>query len=143
MPILRICFARWATDIASSRRTIALVSPLNETYAPGDEVQLISTVPPDEETGASGGWQFGMMRARDQVTVTPFVRCALIVSVQTVKLLDAVDVDLKGLGANTREEFLARWNAVNPDLPADSNPDVSRVEWCFTDSVVPEWALAI
>jgi hypothetical protein len=143
MPILRICFARWATDIASSRRTIALVSPLNEAYAPGDEVQLVSTVPPDEETGASGGWRFGVAIGGRKVTVTPFVRSAAISSVQTVKILDVVDADLEGLGANSREEFLARWNAVNPNLPADGNPEVSRVEWRFTDDVVPEWALAI
>jgi hypothetical protein len=146
MPILRLCFARWVTDIAAGKRTIALVSPLSATYALGDEVQLLATAPPDEETGKGvGGWQFGVTRRGQKVTITPFVRSASIVSVQLVKLLDAIDADLEGLGADTREEFLARWAAANPDLPADGNPEVSRVEWRYGEDadVVPEWSLAI
>jgi hypothetical protein len=145
MPILRLCFARWVTDIAAGKRTIALVSPLNESYAPGDEVQLLGTAPPpDEETGASGGWQFGVTIRGQKVVVTPFVRSAAIVSVRVVKLLDVIDADLKGLGADSREEFLARWAAANPDLPADGNPEVTRVEWRYTDDAAPpEWSLAI
>ena len=144
MPILRLCFARWVTDIASGNRTIALVSPLSETYAPGDEVQLLGTRTPDEETGSGvGGWQFGVTARGQKVTITPFVRSAALVSMRTVRLLDTVDADLKGLAADTREKFLARWTAANPDLPADGNPEVTRVEWCYGEDAVPEWSLAI
>jgi hypothetical protein len=145
MSILRLCFARWVTDIAAGKRTIALVSPLSETYSPGDEVQLLGTAPPDEETGKGvGGWQFGVTTSGQKVTITPFIRSAAIVSVRAVRLLDVIDADLEGLGADTREEFLARWAAANPNLPADGNPEVSRVEWRYTDDTAPpEWSLAI
>ena len=142
MPILRIIFARWATEIGSGRRTVALVSPLSKTYAPDDEVQLLGAAPPDEETGGSGVWQFEMTRTRGQVTVTRTARLARVVSVRTVRLLDVVDADLAGLGADTRAEFLERWDAANPSLPADGNPEVSRVEWRY-DDLGPEWALAV
>jgi uncharacterized protein YqfB (UPF0267 family) len=118
MPILGLRFARWATDIASGRRTIALVSALRETYTSGDEVHLLSTEP----------------------TFKAFVRSAVIVSVRAVKLLDVIDADLDGLNARTREEFLTRWDAMNPDLSADGNPEVSRVEWRYGEEAVTEWA---
>jgi hypothetical protein len=131
MSILRLCFTRWMLDIASGKRTVAHVRPLSGTYAAGDEVQLFGTVPPDEETG--GGWKFG---------VISFVRCAAVVDVRKLKLLDHADTDLSKLNADTREEYLARWNVTNPDLPADGDPEVSRVEWRYTDSVLSEWCLA-
>jgi hypothetical protein len=42
-------------------------------------------------------------------------------------LREAIELDPKALGPNTAEDYLTRWDDVNPEYPWMTNPTVYRV----------------
>jgi hypothetical protein len=78
-----------------------------------------------------------------------FPRCKIgnLIDVRQVRLLDELGADLVKLCAGDRAEYLARWDALHPDLPSADNPVVWRIEfrygmWESDPTDPPEWSLA-
>jgi len=117
-----IRFPRWHEDVSLQKRTVAhiRIRP-EERFFVGDELRLLAA--------------------------PNFPRCGTgtLTEVALVKLLDVVDSDLAGLNVTSREEYLARWDALHPDMPSSGNPEVWRIAWRYRHDEgkdPPEWSLA-
>jgi hypothetical protein len=51
----------------------------------------------------------------------------IVTEVRVMPLREAVELDPKALGPKTAEEYLTRWDEVNPETPWMTNPTVYRV----------------
>jgi hypothetical protein len=80
-----------------------------------------------------------------------FPRCkvGVLTDVRQVRLLAELDADLAKLCVANRAEYLARWDALHPKLPAAADPMVWRIEFRYgvsesdpPESDPPEWSLA-
>jgi hypothetical protein len=126
MRIHEVQFPRWFDDVMRERRTIFHVPPDAGPYGVGDALRLLAH--------------------------PNFPRCkvGVLTSVRRVSLLAELDADLGGLCAADRAEYLARWDAVNPELPSADDPVVWRIEFRYGAWVPdpaglpdpPEWSLA-
>ena len=72
-----------------------------------------------------------------------------MVGVAQVRLLDGLEADLGKLAAADRAEYLARWDALHPELPSGGDPLVWRIQLRYgpwttdpADPDPPEWSLA-
>jgi hypothetical protein len=116
-----IRFPNHFTDILRAKRTVAHMPIIAEhSFAVGDELQLL------------GGPNF-------------WCGSVTLVAADRMHLLAIVDDDLAVLNVTSREEYLARWDALHPSLPSRGNPKVWRIAWRYETPSIPdppEWSLA-
>lgn len=122
--IHEIRFPRYHDDINSEKRTLLHVPMEGQIYSVGDGLRLL----------AAPGF--------------PRCKIGVLTNVHQVHLLAELDADLGKLGGIDRADYLARWDALHPDLPSEADPVVWRIEFRYgmweTDDLPdpPEWSLA-
>jgi hypothetical protein len=112
-------FPRYHEDVNSERRTLMHIPIDDCAWAIGDELRLL----------AAPGF--------------PRCKVGVLTDVRQVRLLDDLDADLGKLGEVDRAGYLARWDALHPELPSASDPVVWRIEFRYGRAEdPPEWSLA-
>lgn len=121
--IHEVRFPRYHADVTSQRRTLFHMPVDGQAWAIGDGLRLIAH--------------------------PNFPRCKIgvLVDVRQERLLEGIDADLGKLCAADRAEYLARWDALRPELPSAADPVVWRIEfrygmWEADPTDCPEWSLA-
>ena len=101
-----IQFPRYDADIRTEHRTLFHLPLDADPVAPGDGLLLRSSNSP---------------------------RCKLgvITDVRELRLRDELDADLGALAATDRDEYLARWDALHPELPSEDDPAMWRVAFRY------------
>lgn len=115
----KLTFPRWKEDIVSMRRTL-----LHLPSTPNDVIprvgDLIITVPE--------------LEAKEGVVVeVAEVSQALLGDDRDWRLLNLAAEP--GLRSVSEREYRARWDAVNPDVPWESNPTVWRIVFRYLEGV--------
>ncbi len=121
MIVHEIRFPRFSDDVMSEKRTLFHMPVDGQTWKVGDGLRLLAA--------------------------PNFPRCKIgvLTDVRQVQLLAELEADIERIVAD-RAEYLARWDAVHPDLPSADDPLVWRIEFRYgawgdpTDP--PEWSLA-
>ena len=114
-----IVFPRYRADIELQRRTLFHWADMDEVFEPGHRL----LIPPHHNF--------------------PRASPAVVTKVDKVRLQDVTDEDLAKIGvvwqeadaadprAAMRAAYWARWDAVNPEAPAATNPLVWRIEFRY------------
>lgn len=127
MKFHEITFPRHSEDIASRKRTLAHLPCVNDAESPFAVCDAI------------------VMRGQRKDDVVGRYAFGMITSVELVDL-DVSESDLPLLNVASVAEYLARWDATNPQFPAVLRPKVWRIEWAYGRGTMqcedPLWALA-
>jgi len=78
----------------------------------------------------------------------PRCKVAVVKNVDRVPLCPIGDDDLRRLNVPDAAAYLARWDALHPEVPSSGNPEVWRIEFEYgwkdgSTPDPPEWSLAV